>query len=307
MTRVSVVIPTYNRADLIGKTLDSVLAQTYGDLEIIVVDDGSTDDTRAILSQYRDKRLSDICQENQGPGLARNTGIRAAKGEWVAFVDSDDLWVPEKLERQLALLDSLPELMWVYSDACFFDSETGQTLYVHSRRGRQYEGHVAHQLIMGCFIPSPTPVIRRSVFDDVGMFWDAPKAEDWDMWLRIAAKYPVRKVHEVLAGYRNHKGSATKSQSPLFKHQYQIEVVERAVASAPDIYEPVRQRALSAQHLYTGQLLTAQEDLVGARRMFTQAIRHWPGMWRAYPFWAITFLGQEIVNRLVQMKRLGGW
>ncbi len=325
MPRVSVVIPTYNRAGLIRETLDSVLAQTYRDLEVIVVDDGSTDETPTILGMYEhDVRVRIIRQSNQGEGAARNTGIGVAGGEYVAFLDSDDIWRADKLERQLAILVDSPGQAWVYSDAYVFDHNTREVLYVIGQRVPQYDGLVARELLMVDFVPSPTPVVRRAVFDVVGSFdytlgandataganvqsggWSRPWCTDWDMWLRIAATCPVRRDPQALAGYRLHATMLSRYQSAMAMHHYRIATIERAATFAPSVYGPLRRRAVAAQCVRMGRTLTDRGELLGARAMFVEAIRHFPGRLEAYPRLLATLLGRRIVSGLTELRRRG--
>ncbi len=323
MPRVSVVIPAFNRAALIGETLASVLAQTYRDFEVIVVDDGSTDDTPTILAEYeRDTRVRVIRQTNQGQGAARNAGIGAARGEYVAFVDSDDVWRPDKLERQLDLLVESPGLAWVYADAYAFDHETRTVLYVIGERVRQYEGHIAPQLLMVDFVPSPTPVVRRAVFDEVGDFdaplpaggaterphsgedgWARPWCDDWDMWLRIAARYAVRRDPQPLAGYRIHAAMMSQQPTALMMHQYRMATIERAAAFAPSVYARLRRRALAVQCVRMARIFVDQGDVPRARQMFVEALRYFPGRLDVYPRLIATLLGRRVVSGLLRLKR----
>ncbi|NEP84931.1 MAG: glycosyltransferase family 2 protein, partial [Okeania sp. SIO3B3] len=139
MPCVSVIIPAYNRADLIGETVDSVLAQTHPDIEIIVIDDGSTDNTADVLATYG-SALRVIRQANAGQQAARNAGIRAATGDYIAFLDSDDLWLPHRIEAQLQRFEEVPEAGLVYCDAAVFDDETGQTLHKYNDINPPHEG-----------------------------------------------------------------------------------------------------------------------------------------------------------------------
>lgn len=303
MPKVSVVVPAYNRADFVGETLDSILAQTYTDYEVIVVDDGSTDDTPTVLAKYRGKNVRVIRQENQGEGAARNTGIFAAQGEYIAFVDSDDLWTPIKLERQMALLTRQSHRCWVYCDAYVFDSETKRTLYVFGERGNQYEGDIARELLLRDFIASPTPVVHRSVFQKVGVFNHNPRDSDWDMWLRIAAHYPVGRVPEALAGYRIHRNSVSQQSSPMFAHRYHISTIKKAVSFAPDVYGPVQNQALAKQYLRTGVALAREGDLSWARKMFLQSIRLSPSMLSVYPRIVATLFGKRLVSFWISRNR----
>ena len=206
MAKVSVIIPTYNCARYICEAVDSVLAQTFTDLEVIVVDDGSTDDTKERLDAYRDC-IRYIHQENQERSAARNTGIRNATGEYLAFLDADDLWLPHKLELQVPVFEQAPEVGLVYCWAYYIDA-SGQRIH---RRGenvlRSFEagGNVFETLLFDCVITAggSSAVIRQDCIRQVGFFDEAlTHVEDWDMWLRIAARYSVAVVPQALVCFR---------------------------------------------------------------------------------------------------------
>ncbi len=174
---VSVVIPTYNRAKVIERALVTAFAQTYRNLEIIIVDDGSTDNTAAVLAPYMD-RIRYIYQENQGASGARNHGIREARGKYIAFLDSDDEWLPAKLERQIAFMESHPDLTFV---ACLGTDEK-----------RTYSGYEDHDKQFLKFILEPFTqnmtryVVRRDCFEKYGYFDTSIQGpEDWELWLRL--------------------------------------------------------------------------------------------------------------------------
>ena len=305
MPQISVVIPAYNRAELIGETIDSVLAQTFQDFEIIVVDDGSTDDTATVIASYG-SLVQYLYQENAGQAAARNAGIRAAQGQHIALLDSDDLWLPPKLEKQVSCLLSADQCAWVYCDVERFGGRGERLAGRRNRPSHPGGGWIARQLLLEGFVASPTPVVHRSVFADVGLFQESKlirNREDWDMWLRIAARYPAAYVPEVLARYRIHSASATQAESPWTVHQSILAVIERAVAFAPEVYGPVRERALAMQHLKTGNCLAAQGQLPGARRLYWQAIRLWPATLPVYPRLLATLLGKRFVMSWVCRHR----
>ena len=304
MPMVTVVIPTYNRKSLVCEALDSVLSQTYTDFEVIIVDDGSTDNTACMLSEYDDPRLYLIRQENQGQGPARNAGILAAKGNYIAFLDSDDLWIPVKLKAQVAFFDKYEKLEWVYSDAYAFDGETKEKLYIFSQKGRQYEGYIAHQLFMNDFIATSTVMVKRHVFEEIGLFKHITKAQDWEMWLRIAARHHIRKVPHALTEYRIHKNMITQTQEPLFKFQCHTSVLEHAVVFAPEIYGSLYQRAMASQCINTGGSLLVRSSVREARRMFINAIRHSPRVMKAYLLWAATLLDNRILGKLIKIYNM---
>ena len=188
---VSVIIPTFNRATMVGQAVESVLAQTFSDFELIVVDDGSTDETEKVLSGYLDQILY-LQQPNRGVSAARNRGIRRARGQLIAFLDSDDLWLPEKLFRQTRFFHHRPEAL-----IC-------QTEEIWIRNGRRVNPKKRHQKLSGdIFVPSlelclvsPSAVmLRRLLFDEIGFFDEAlPACEDYDLWLRISSRHPVHLI-----------------------------------------------------------------------------------------------------------------
>lgn len=202
---VSVIIPTYNRANLLKHAVDSVLTQTYPYFEIIIIDDGSTDHTSDVVAQKKDPRIRYEQQSASGlPAAARNHGIRIARGAFIAFLDSDDLWLPNKLERQIALAQSHPDVGLFYGIAETFGSESSEsTVPVTMMRS----GTIFEDLLFFNFIPTLTALIPRSVFDVVGVFEERPEfkaIEDYDLWLRIAQRYTVLRSDKVLARYRKH-------------------------------------------------------------------------------------------------------
>jgi len=214
MPRVSAVIIVYNGAPFVGKAIESVLAQTERDLELVVVDDGSTDDTAQVVARYTDSRLRYIYQENGGLSSARNTGIRNSTGPWVAFLDCDDWWLPHKLERQLARAAERPEAGLVYGSVVVVN-ETGDIDYVLSAA---IEGDVLEPLLFGNKVAgsASSAMVRRDVFDRVGMFDEQVRyAEDWEFWLRVASAYPFAKVDEPVAYLLQRSGSYGSSADAL--------------------------------------------------------------------------------------------
>lgn len=208
---VSVVIPTFNRAVFLPDAIDSVLRQTYDDFELFVVDDGSTDDTIAVVEPYK-QRLTYIPREGpRGPSAARNEGIRAAKGEFLAFLDSDDLWLPDKLEQQLALLRADPMLGMV-GGGCVYVDEMGEPLGPVDEGPSviSYEDFAIATSLPGS---ASNAVIRRSVLAEVGLFDEALyRGEDKDLWLRISRRFRVKCVRRPTVQIRVHTGSGMRSR-----------------------------------------------------------------------------------------------
>ena len=210
---VSVIIPTYNRAHLIGGAIKSVLNQTYQDFEIIVVDDGSTDNTGEIIRGFKDKRVKYIkkYKENKGSSVARNIGIKVARGKYIALLDSDDEWLPEKLDKQIKVLQSeSPEVGVVYSNLLYID-ENGKNM--SKFRNPKKEGYIYEDLLGKNYVgTNSTLLIRKECFNRVGLFDDLLNTQqDWDMWIRIAKYYRFVLIKVPLVKYRLHSNQISRN------------------------------------------------------------------------------------------------
>lgn len=235
--RVSVIIPTYNRADLVQQALASVKAQTYRDFEIVVVDDGGTDGTFEALASDREIRVLRHAGR-RGVSAARNTGIHAARGEWLAFLDSDDLWLPDKLARQIFWLEGQPELL-----IC----QTGETWV---RRGVRVNKPLSHRQVGGkiflpslrrCMISPSAVVLHRRLLSDHGGFDETlPAAEDYDLWLRLTWRYAVGLVDEPLVIKRGGHPDQLSRQWGL--DRFRIRALVKLVQD-PDLPEPYARAA----------------------------------------------------------------
>lgn len=201
---VSVIIPNYNYAGYLGEAIDSVLSQTYPNVEVIVVDDGSTDGSREIIENYGD-RIAAIFQQNQGVAAARNNGVRQAAGDHLAFLDADDVWLADKIERQIILFDTDKTLGLVHVGVQDID-ENGDDLDVHLDG---MAGEVSHELLL---MRRPVVLgggsglmVTRSAFDAVGGFdLRLSTSADWDLFYQISSRFAVGFVNEVLLKYRMH-------------------------------------------------------------------------------------------------------
>lgn len=193
--RISIIIPTTNRASVLKEAIDSVLEQSYRDFELIVVDDGSTDETPQLLSQYGDK-IKVIRQENKGVSAARNSGIAASQGEWIAFLDSDDLWKPQKLEKQVEWLKAHPQVRICHTDEIWIRNGTRvNPMKKHAKPA----GWIFEKCLPFCVVSPSSVLIHKSVLESVGPFDETlPACEDYDLWLRVAAKFPFGFVAQKL-------------------------------------------------------------------------------------------------------------
>ena len=276
--RVSVVIPTYNNSQTIGEAVESVLAQTYSNTEIIVIDDGSTDDTRLGLEKYAGK-IDYRYQPNQERSVARNHGIRLARGRYIAFLDADDWWLPDKLGRQIAHAEAHPDLGLIYSWVNVVD-ETGTQLRVLGAERPSSEATGAdlfEWFLLGNSAPTPSVVVRRECLDRVGLFDETiTYIEDWDLWMRIASKYPVGHVAEPLACYSVHHSYLP---AVFARHQLQekrLVVIEKAFAARPEIGVDLRKHALLRACWYSALIAFGVRDVSAAHGWIEQALRQMP-------------------------------
>ena len=276
MTKVSVVIPAYNSMAYLPETIANVLQQTYADFEVVVVNDGSTDNTAEWVSQIDDPKIRLISQSNLGLAGARNTGIREAKGEYLAFLDADDLWEPTKLAEQARILDNHPEVGTVYTWVAYVDAEGKSTGRIVQN---QEEGFIWQQLTQRNLVESGSvAMVRRECFARCGVF-DCNLGsfvEDWDMWLRIAKHYQFKVVKKPLVFYRQIPSSASRNWRAM-AHSYQL-VLEKAFADAAWENLPLRNRSYGTANLVLGwkALQSKSKDYQQARYFRSQAIRHDP-------------------------------
>ena len=210
MLDVSVIIPVFNRSELLKRALDSVFSQSLPPRQVIVVDDGSTDDTIELLRSNYSSTVSVISQENAGVSRARNVGISASSHEWIAFLDSDDEWHSRKLEKQVDFLTQNPEYQICHSDEIWIRKgiRVNPKRY-HAKSG----GWIFSKCLPLCAISPSAVIVNRTVFSDVGLFdEELPVCEDYDMWLRVTSKYPVGFVDEHLViKYGGHEDQLSRA------------------------------------------------------------------------------------------------
>ena len=202
-TLISVITPTYNRAGFLKRAISRVLNQTYGNFEMIIVDDCSTDNTEQVVSSIDDERIKYIkLESNKGPAGARNVAIRSAKGQYITLLDSDDEYLPQKLERQINKFQDLPQDIGVVYCGYFIVYEPDT---IHGKVSPRFKGNIFDTLLKHNCMGSPTPLIRKECFDTCGLFDDSlPSYDDWDMWIRISDKYKFEFVDEALAKVYTH-------------------------------------------------------------------------------------------------------
>jgi glycosyltransferase involved in cell wall biosynthesis len=192
---LTIIIPTYNRADFLRESIHSVLSQTFADYELIVVDDGSSDHTEDVVREF--PRIHYVaCSENSGVSHARNLGIKLARGRYVCFLDSDDLWIKNKLEVQIRWMEAHTECQVCYTDEIWI--RKGVRVNPMNKH-RKHSGDIFSHSLLLCIVSPSSVLMRSSLFDEVGLFDEGlPACEDYDLWLRISLKYPVHFIAEKL-------------------------------------------------------------------------------------------------------------
>ena len=223
---VSVIIPTYNRGWTIKEAIDSVLAQSFIDFELMVVDDGSTDNTSEILDSYRDD-IKVLSQENNGVSAARNRGVATASGIFIAFLDSDDLWLPEKLSSQVDFFNSNPDALICQTEEIW----VRKNMRVNpKKRHKKPWGMIFEPSLDLCLVSPSAVMIKRSLFEEVGVFDETlPACEDYDLWLRISCRYPVFLIDTPLIIKRGGHFDQLSASSGLDK--FRIKSIKKIIES----------------------------------------------------------------------------
>jgi glycosyltransferase involved in cell wall biosynthesis len=238
MTAVSVIIPSHNAAAHIEQTVRSVLAQTQPDLELLLVDDGSSDGTVAIVQALGDPRVRVIVQANGGVCKARNRGIAEAQAPFICLLDHDDWWLPGKLQRQLQVMAEHPEAGVAYStfERWHADPATGRFpppdafdfSAIPDDTDPDFSGWVHHQFLLDCWMLTSSSMFRREVFDRCGTFdINLPFSEDWDLWLRVAREFPFVQLRRPTVLYRMHASQGSSYHRPI---DYRTRLLERTAA-----------------------------------------------------------------------------
>lgn len=223
-----------------GLAIDSVLKQTFGDLEHIVIDDGSTDNTQEVIERFAsDPRLRFTRQGNSGQAVARNVGLRMARGRFICFLDSDNVWKLDKLERQVRLMDANPHVDILYGDLDTIDEDGN--IDPTAKQMKRYSGRITKQLLLDNFVSFNTAMVRRRCFDEMGGLNESVRAgDDYDLWLRFSARYEFLYVPEIFAQYRVMRDQISSDKEKRFASNKAT--IERFLAANPDILTNAQQR-----------------------------------------------------------------
>ena len=278
--RVSIIVPTYNAAQYIASLLDSIAKQTFSDWELIIIDDGSTDETAACLALApADGRRQFIQQANGGSAAARNRGLAAAQGEWVVFLDVDDGWHPDFLSEMVAALSAAPEAVaafcgWQYADP------SGQLLPQVVQLGPQEVSELEQGLLWRNSIMPSSLVTRRQAVARLGGFDETLKScEDWDLWLRLIQLGRFIAVPRILTWYRAHPGSKTDQVARVERERLKVNAKHLGALDEPLAqWPPARRRAVGFTYFNTALGFLWQNDEASGRERIRRAVACWPGL-----------------------------
>lgn len=270
---VSVVIPSYNRASYLPQAVGSVLDQTRLPEEILVVDDGSTDNTAEVVSALRGP-VRYLHQSNRGAGAARNYGIREAKGDYVALLDTDDLWFPEKLARQVAILDQRPEVGLVHSASELMDEGGVPTGEVWGKA--DYHGRIYERLLFANGVNASSVLVRRHLLLEVGAYDEAfPLLENWELWLRLSKVCEFAYQEAPMTRYRVHKGNAIGDLEKLKRSIYLLQA--KHILKPDSTLSPgLRRQVLARHHEALADAYVGKGRLAPAREEFFKSLFYKP-------------------------------
>ncbi|MBI2413180.1 MAG: glycosyltransferase [Deltaproteobacteria bacterium] len=280
--KVSVVTATYNRADYLPLAIESVLGQTYRDIEYHIIDDGSRDDTRKVVERYLgDGRVRYYYQENRGQSAARNLGIRNSTGDFICFLDSDNIREPDKMEMQIRILDEDPDVDIVYGDGQCID-EQGRFISVPT--AKKYSGSITEKLLISNFITNNTVMCRKKCFAEMGGFDEGLRyAEDYDLWLRFSTRYRFHYLPEKIARYRVWGNRLSEDTGNVFKANRLI--LERFLEQYPgSVSEGVKRKVWCRFYTGSGRGHASRREYGEAFGDYMKALSYGPlnpAPWRA--------------------------
>jgi glycosyltransferase involved in cell wall biosynthesis len=290
----SVIIPFHDRIDWTRQAIASVIGQTYQDFEIIVVDDGSAEDHRASIEKL-DTRIRYIRQEQRGSGAARNAGIKIAAGEFIAFLDSDDLFLPEKLEIQIAILRDLPDLLLVHSSFIRIDA-AGNELAFMPYGG--FTGNVYPRIYTGCRIATPTVVVRKKIFEQLEFEEQARYGQDVILWIKISKLGEIVGIERPLAKVRMHGENAGVVPD---KHIEGLKnILKFAVRTDKDLNYLQRQKIESHYYFLLASLYAQKKDYASAAIDVIISFVKWPFCKDLYLKTIIYFLPKTVKQKILK-------
>ena len=297
---VSVVIPTYNRAPLLERAVKSVFNQTYSHLEIIIVDDGSSDDTRKVVDRLKiqDERVRYLCHDmNKGPQAARNTGIHAAHGEFVAFLDSDDEWLPAKLEKQMAVFASVGSKLGVVYAGIRQSYHDGRPSTYHVPRHR---GYIYRDALREWIADTNSLLVRKELLYKVGLWDERVRCDEWDLYIRLARVTQFDFVAEPLSIYYLHGGPSVSRNIG----DRGIGVLDVIVCHLSEIVRELGRPGLAAHISSVGKYFIQAKNFKKAKACFKTAFHIWPFNPRPLANWLICSLGPLAYSKTISTVKI---
>lgn len=308
MPKISVIVPAFNAMDYLPETIKSVLEQTFTDFEILIINDGSSDNIVEWTTQISDPRVKLISQGNQGLAGARNTGITCSEGDYIAFLDADDLWHPTKLEKQVQYLDLNPGIGVVNTWVINIDEQGKLDSSVCKTNS---EGEVWEKLLQENIVLCGSVVmVRRICFEMVGVFdQNLPAAEDWDMWIRIAAQHQFSVLREPLVFYRQHSSSMS---SNLNHHlQWRLAVIDKTFTQVPPEFQHLKNKAYGLAYLSSAWKCLQNKDHKNATYVCDKALIYYPEIRFSKSYFRVSMsvfvmrqLGVKGYNRIRGLMRI---
>jgi glycosyltransferase involved in cell wall biosynthesis len=293
---ISVIIPTYNRGDLIEKSIRSVLNQSYGDLELIVVDDGSTDKTEEVVKAIDDSRVIFIKNKNnKGGAAARNIGIKVAKGDFIGFQDDDDEWLPKKLEKQIKILQkSSSDVGVVYTG--FWRVKENKYIYIPLKSKEVKEGDIHKSLLEGSFVSTQTMLLRKECFKTTGLFDEnLPRLQDWELAIRLSKNYLFKLIDEPLVLSYYTPISISSNQQAL--------VIALEIILAKHFGDFKLNNSLSAIYSTLGQQLCLNMDFKRGQKFLIEAAKINPTNAKLLIMASISILGPKIYMKIMEVHQ----
>ena len=294
MPKVSIIIPTYNRSPFLGSAIESAVNQRFEDFEIIVVDDNSTDNSEEAVRSFRDKRIRYIRHEkNMGVSAARNTAIRASKGEYIAFLDDDDEWLPDKLHSQVELMDKSPaNVCVVYSNRLVKDKLSDRIISANPR-AEKLSGNILYQLAIGNPIHTSTVLVRKRCLEEVGLFDETISyMEDRDLWMRLSIEWDFEYIDEVLVYKYAHK------EDSLSENIKSITEGRETMLERYDYLFKGNRKICGKLYLSQGVCYCRLNNMKKGREKIVRAILLYPYNLSCYTHFFCSLLGADIYGRI---------
>lgn len=294
--KVSIILPTYNRANLVGKSVESVLNQTYNDFELIIVDDGSTDNTKEVLKSFEDSRIQYIIHNrNKGAASAMNTGIKASKGHFLSIQNSDDIWLPEKIEKELKSFENSDSGVGVVYSG-LYQVKKNKKIYLPASGVKKKEGFVHDELLNGNFV-NGLSLIKKICFEKAGLYDEnLPGLEDWELYIRISKYYTFKFVDKPLIVTKLSQDSLSVKPSVFINSTKMI--IEKHYKEFNE-----HKTALAMNYGFLGSWSFLDGELEEGRSYFIKAIKLEPLYLQFYFAFLISFFGQKIYEKFLNLHQ----